>query len=152
MNMFKNYDNIPSTYIPNNRDARPLGREFIRKPLEEYNAKGELIGYSWEQGSSVELEFVVEGEVYYDDNSFYQTAKDYVSDKLFELTLYNFRYEPVKVLSATAVDNKIKFVIPSEMSSDILKGIYYPSLVCINEINNIKTIMFKGTDCTLIVK
>ena len=152
MNMFKNYDNIPATYVPNNRDAKPLGREFMIKPLEEYNAKGELIGYSWRQGESVELEFVVDGEVYYDDGSYYQDADTYLSNKRFELTLYNFRYEPVKVLTALSIQNKISFIIDTETSSAIMKGIYYPSLVCIDDKNNIQHVLFKGSDCTLIVK
>ena len=71
MNMFQNYYNIPDTYIPNNMSCDcSRGKSYTKldpiegsKPFEEYNAKGELIGYFWRYGETLNLEFNIDGEI-----------------------------------------------------------------------------------------
>ena len=71
MSMFLNYHNIADNHKPNNTICSfPVGKSYTKlapvkasKPYEEYNAKGELIGYFWRQGETLNLEFNIEGEV-----------------------------------------------------------------------------------------
>lgn len=71
MGMFLNYHNIASNYTPNNLVCSfPVGKSYTKldpvktsKPYEEYNTKGELIGYFWHYGESINLEFNIDGEI-----------------------------------------------------------------------------------------
>ena len=70
MGMFTKYQDI-ANYIPNNLVCSfPINKSYSKleptkagKPYEEYNAKGELIGYSWYHGETVNLEFNIDGEI-----------------------------------------------------------------------------------------
>lgn len=69
--MFKNYRDIAANYVPNNlvcsfntpKSYTKLDPIQASKPYEEYNTKGELIGYSWYQGETLNLEFNIDGEI-----------------------------------------------------------------------------------------
>lgn len=71
MGMFLNYQTIADNYIPNNLiTAFPhphciskLDPKEASKPFEEYDAKGELCGYFWRYGETLNLEFNIDGEV-----------------------------------------------------------------------------------------
>ncbi len=71
MGMFLNYDNLAKNYIPNNIiNSKTCGKSYTKldpiaasKPYEEYNAKGELVGYFWRYGETLKLEFNIDGEV-----------------------------------------------------------------------------------------
>ena len=72
MGMFLNYQDIAGNYQPPNNLIRsfPVGKSYTKldpiqasKPYEEYNAKGELIGYFWHYGESLNLEFNIDGEI-----------------------------------------------------------------------------------------
>lgn len=71
MGMFSNYDNITPNYIPNNiKCSFPVVKSYTKldpvqasKPYEEYNTKGELVGYFWRYGETLNLEFNIEGEI-----------------------------------------------------------------------------------------
>lgn len=71
MSMFLNYHNIADNYIPNNTiRSFPVGKSYTKlspikasKPYEEYNINGDLIGYFWRQGETLNLEFNIDGEV-----------------------------------------------------------------------------------------
>ena len=77
MGMFLNYQNIADNYRPNNLiSAFPVGKSCTKldpmdasKPYEEFNAKGELIGYSWLYGSTVNLEFNIDGSITVDSDA-----------------------------------------------------------------------------------
>ena len=70
MTMFTNYQDNRN-YIPNNLLCScSVGKSYTKldplkasKPYEEYNAKGELVGYSWYQGETINLEFNIDGEI-----------------------------------------------------------------------------------------
>lgn len=213
MGMFLNYKDIANNYVPNNLvSSFPVGKSYTKldpvqasKPYEEYNAKGELIGYFWRYGESLNLEFNIDGEITVEDDaiiltssgevpsnktgktdlraynivdkkswtcqgevnnefiwnedevftyseegkSVYITASDYLADKQIEVTLYNFRMEPIhnEVFKGQP---KIIFPITTELSKKLLKGIYYCSLTVFNESVNLP--IFSSTDCTLLVK
>ena len=71
MGMFYNYQNIAENYMPNNlmnafpckMNASKLNPLDASKPFEEYNTKGELTGYFWRQGETLNLEFNIDGEI-----------------------------------------------------------------------------------------
>ena len=82
MNMFTNYQNIANNYVPNNLVCSfPGGKSYTKldpvkasKPYEEYNTKGELIGYSWYQGETLNLEFNIDGEIVVESNAIIYAA------------------------------------------------------------------------------
>lgn len=77
MGMFLNYHSIADNYVPNNLiNAFPnklniskLDPVEASKPFEEYNAKGELIGYFWRYGETLNLEFNIDGEITVESNA-----------------------------------------------------------------------------------
>ena len=59
------------------------------KPYEEYDVSGNLIGYWWYYGNTINLEFNIEGEVTYEGNDSYINAKEFLKDKQIEIKLFN---------------------------------------------------------------
>ena len=213
MGMFLNYHNISDNYTPNNLiSSFPVGRSYTKldpvqasKPYEEYDAKGDLIGYFWHYGETLNLEFNIDGEITVEDDaiiltskgdtpsqstgklmqrayniidkrswtctsivdnnstwtedieftynesgkSVYVTAADYMKDKQVNVTLYNFRMEPIHS-ELFEGNTKIIFPITAELSKKLLKGIYYCSLTVLNDSVNLP--IFSSSDCTLLVK
>jgi hypothetical protein len=77
MGMFLNYHNIADNYTPNNlikafpfepNSSKLLPTE-MSKPYEEYDARGELEGYFWRYGDTLNLEFSIDGEITVEDDS-----------------------------------------------------------------------------------
>lgn len=213
MGMFLNYKDIANNYVPNNLVCSfPVGKSYTKldpvqasRPYEEYNAKGELIGYFWRYGETLNLEFNIDGEITVETDAIVLTAKgevpsesvgninqrvynvvdqkswtctaiendkrtwtidddfnypeqgasvyiaadDYLKDKQIEVTLYNFRMEPIHSQVFTG-QTRIIFPVTPELSKKLLKGIYYCSLVVFNDTVNLP--IFSSNDCTLLVK
>lgn len=86
MGMFLNYQNIANNYPNNLVCSFPcVGKSYTKldpvkasKPYEEYNSKGELIGYFWRYGETLNLEFNIDGEITVEDNAIVLTSKDAV--------------------------------------------------------------------------
>lgn len=216
MGMFLNYHNIADNYKPNNLvRSFPVGKSYTKldplkcsKPYEEYNVKGELIGYFWHYGETINLEFNIDGEItvesdaiiftnrgdfpdvntqgkvnqraynivdliswtctnviednYYvweqdlefeydecSSTSIYVPAQEYLLGKYVELTLYNFRMEPI-YQESTKAGTSVLFEIDQELSAKMVKGIYYCSLSVYN--SDMRKTIFTAKDCTLLVK
>ena len=216
MGMFLNYQNIADNYKPNNlinsfprkMNCSKLDPLDASKPFEEYNAKGELSGYFWRQGETLNLEFNIDGEITLEanailltaqgqvpttntlgrvnqraynivdfrswtcsavtttgkyiweedaeftyplnaDRSVYISAADYLKDKKVEVTLYNFRMEPIckKLYDASPT---IIFPIDRDLSNALPKGIYHCSVNVFNE--EVCYTIFDANDCDLLVK
>ena len=81
--------------------------------------------------------------------SVYVSAEDYLLDKFVEITLYNFRMEPIHTETFKG-NPKIIFNITKELSKKLVKGIYYCSLSVFNE--DVSLPIFSSKDCTLLVK
>ena len=215
MGMFLNYHNIADNYIPNNlinEYSKPISYTKLdpkesSKPFEERDIRGNLIGYFWRQGETLNLEFNIDGEItlendsiimkthgqtpkpttiakpgqraynivdlvswtcigsdatqYYwepdmeftyplnGDKKVYIPAANYLMGKTVEVTLYNFRMEPIckKLFDA---EPTIIFAIDKELSATLPRGIYYCSVdvydhnVCFN--------IFGHDDGCLVVK
>ena len=71
MKMFYNYQDLASNHGPNNLTCafpgavKPtkLNPLDTSKPYEEYNTQGDLIGYFWRYGDTVNLDFSIDGEI-----------------------------------------------------------------------------------------
>ena len=210
-----NYHNIADNYVPNNLiTAFPnqiinskLNPVEVSKPYEEYDAKGNLTGYFWRYGDTLNLEFNIDGEVTVESNaivftrtgitpttstlasigqraynlidlrswtcvmitregyiweedkvfeypidssrSVYISAEDYLKDKKIEVTIYNFRMEPIvqKVYDGYPI---IVFNIDTDLSKQLVKGIYYCGVRVFNDL--MSNVIFENTDCNLLVK
>lgn len=207
--MFDNYKNIPSSYTPCNMccgDNLISERDVLaaRKPLEAYDALGRFIGFSWNYGNSIVLEFTTTGAVTYDDGS-QEDAETYLTSttkapqpdveepnlspddnpikgnpynvlggttdsnvfntdtdapidsgsnyagKVFEIKLYNFRYEVVyrAQIKAEAV---AKLYIGKETSMLLKPGKYYGSVTLIDNINSIEQTLLDYNTLQIYVK
>ena len=99
--IFDNYDNLKEQYIPSNMNNKPcppppnpkLDPAIPKKPYCDYNAKGELVGYWWPYGNTVNLEFELSGEATTDDTYF--DVRDFIKNKQIQIKLYNFRHEVI---------------------------------------------------------
>ena len=81
MGMFTNYETLQDEYIPSNtkpdcpKPPNPKLEPLIpKKPYEEFNEEGQLIGYWWNYGDIVTLEFDIDGEVTIEDDAILYTA------------------------------------------------------------------------------
>lgn len=214
MGMFLNYQNIADSYPNNLVNAFPsynicskLDPIEASNPYEEYDVKGNLIGYFWRQGETLNLEFNIDGELTIESNAIlfkatgqtptkrtlakvgqrayniidlrswtcveidtrdyiweedeeftypvggdkkvYIPASTYLKDKKVEVTLYNFRNEPIckKLYDAAPT---IVFNIDKELSEQLVRGVYYCSVTVFNEEVAFK--IFDITDGCLLVK
>lgn len=75
--------------------AKPLKPFKPNKPYEEYNAEGQLVGFWWNYGNSVNLEFELSGYVTIEEADTYVPVREFIKDKNIQITLYNFRHEEI---------------------------------------------------------
>lgn len=156
MGMFDSYDNIKDHYIPSNKPTPPTQNDSIyhplkpNKPFEKYNAEGELIGYYWYYGDTVNLEFTIEGEVVNEDSSKYIDAAEFMKDKQVTVQICNFRREPI-ITKTYAGDAIITFAIDEEISKKLVRGNYYCTVTVFNNHGLNKTLFYQD-DCTLYVE
>lgn len=141
-NMFKNFIDIPTDYSPNNECQLIPDREISKLPIEVYNAKNELIGFTWNYGDSIVLEFITTGTVEYDDTRTYEDASTYLSDKTMTITISNNRYQEV-ISQDIVADTKVRFIIDDELSKLFLRGTYYCDLKLKDDSGVIQT-LFNG--------
>lgn len=161
MGMFDGYQNLNNQYTPNNLCSNipqppcPNKCDCLEpckpnKPYEEYDAKGELVGYWWYQGDTINLEYNIEGEVTVEGSSNYITAEDFLADKQVTIKLYNFRREVIAEKTFEG-STTIIFPIDKELAKILVQGVYYSSLeIWMGEDFN-KTLL-KQDECTLTIK
>lgn len=140
MSMFTNYDNLPSSYIPNNMCKKnvQIGNYPPKKPYVVYNAAGEEVGYRWKFRDTVILNFKITGNVTYsaDSNDVYdESIATYMSEGEQEIVfrIFNFRYEMIyeaHPLFHANSDGSVDVIvfIYDELSDVLVKGKYYVSL------------------------
>lgn len=161
MGMFTNYENLQDNYIPNNicpstpcpNPCPPESKLQPCKPklpYEEYNATGELIGYWWYYGDTLNLEFNIEGELVVEGNNQYVDASDFLKDKQITVQLFNFRRELID--SKTYAGNTtIIYPIDKELSKKLVRSVYYCSLT-VWKGDDLNNTIFEQQDCTLTVR
>ena len=72
-----------------------------------------------------------------------------MKDKHVNITIYNFRMEPIhtEVFDGTST---VTLKVTKELSEKLVKGIYYCSLTVFDDTINLP--IFSNKDCTLLVK
>lgn len=140
MSMFTNYDNMPASYIADNiSPAAPV--EICYAPVTPYlayNANGEVIGYRWSYGDTVNLSFDISGPIIYDAFGYHpynEPIATYMStgNQYFVFRIYNNNYD---VIYETRPDFRCKqdgtvevnAPIFSDLSAKLVKGQYELSL------------------------
>lgn len=91
--MFENFINNSNT-TPNNTGLYPPAYSCgdnrlstcCKKPYEEYDAKGNFVGYTWNYGDTVELQFTIEGQLTVESNAIIFTG---IGDAPTETTVGN---------------------------------------------------------------
>ena len=146
MGLFDKFDNIYNTNI----SASQVSNLKVGSiPYEDYDVDGNLIGYYWHYGDTVELHFLIDGEVTLENE--YVTAEDFLSGKNAKIVIYNFRYEP---LFETVVDasTDIKMIVDEETSNKLLRGVYYIILTVFKDNEAIYIPIVENGDCKITVK
>lgn len=132
--MFVNYENVPTSYIPNNTTICPPCTAIRKKPLEEYDAFGKLIGYSWYYGDQIVLEFNITGNVVYDSGVYEDVSTEggFLHKKKLRLQFLDFRYEVIYdvILPAAATT---KFYINNVTAERFVRGAYRCKLTLIDD-------------------
>ena len=163
--MFSNFNNIDTTYQPNpfqpkyptnccTNNATPASPN---KPYEILSAdKSRVVGYFWYYGNSVDLIFDVVGEITSESTNKYIDASDTIAVTTLTATFYNFRYEPVFVFSTdpliakngllTVNGSTVTLSLTSELSAQLVKGIYYLDLVATHPTGYNET-LFSSNQC-----
>lgn len=153
MSMFDNYQNCnPHSCYPPPPKPGFTKLDPIRpnKPYEEYNVKGELIGYFWYYGDCVNLEYNIDGEITDVETNMYIRADEWLTTKKCKITLYDFRHDVItyQILPGSS---RVTFVIDSALSKALLRGVYYCTLSVI-EPDDEETILSQTDESTLYVK
>lgn len=166
--IFDNYENLSDNYIPSNSCypscPKPSNNCLNLEPCHptkpyytDYDIEGNIAGYWWYYGNTLNLEFTIEGEITIEGSSNWipveeDEVQNYLSDKLITIRLYNFRREIIytKVLEATS--NVITFPIDQELSNMLVRGIYYCSLNVSDKNLEFDQTILQLEDCVLNVK
>ena len=146
--MFRNYQDIPDSYIPSNTTKSFCMDRVPENPIAVYDANGVIIGYSWYYGDNIVLEFKTTGEVTEDSNLTTESLDYYLRGKKFELSFINFRYETVYTMTIDA-DEIVKFYIEGDIYKNLCRGVYTLKLNLLDESKQIVTTLF-GTNNGLI--
>ncbi len=138
--MFDNYKN--ANYCPNNEKDYPLvnDNEIYRKPIEEYDSEGNLIGYSWTYEDSIVLEFNTDGYVI-NENGLQFTAQQYLVGKKLRLNIYDFRHNIVFTETKDAY-TLVRYLIDTEVSKLLVPDVYTCSLTLLDDTNKVVTTLF----------
>lgn len=80
--MFDSYDNLSKNYIPSNMNFKKNQAQTAtsNKPYEEVNDLGELVGYFWYEGDTVDIALDLYGELTVDCNTIVLTASGQTPD------------------------------------------------------------------------
>lgn len=160
MSMFDAYRLIPEDYIPDNIHITNQVYTKIKKPLVSYNKFGDPVGFTWNQGDTVCLEFVTTGNVVYEDedvsdieSGFSEDADTYFthSPKVFQISLYDFRYNQVAFVEVPAKARTA--VITTELKAEELpKGIYRLQLNLIDPKTRFQHQLIDKDECQIFIR
>lgn len=160
MSMFDAYRLIPEDYIPDNIHITNQVYTKIKKPLVSYNKFGDPVGFTWNQGDTVCLEFVTTGNVVYEDGDvpgieggFVQDADTYFthSSKTFQLNIYDFRYNKVASVEVPA-KSKTAVISTDFQAEELAKGIYKLQLNLIDSQAGIQYQLIDKDECQIFIR
>lgn len=150
MSMFNNYQNIPVEYVPNNIKPPDYYHPAVKFPLEEYDIRGNLIGFSWKYLDTIVLEFTTTGNVLYDDG-IAEDADLYLENKKFSIKVYNFRYEEM-FEDVVEASNYLKYYIPTKLKEMLIPGTYSMSVTLIDEENDVVQTLLDSNILKIFIK
>lgn len=150
MNLFSDFKNVSTSFTPNNFQQRYPSMNLQNScdstaPNRPYEIikNGQLVGYFWYQGNSIDLVFDISGTITLLNEASYLTVSDIINTLSFEANLYDFR--GMKVLEYTnsilsdkqlvvdtscGLDNAtVTMQIDSETSAKLVKGVYKLELI-----------------------
>lgn len=104
--IFDNYDNLSNEYIPSNMNKPPkppkanpyFDPAAPKLPYCDYNAEGDITGYWWPYGNTVNLEFNLDGCVTVEGSKNFITVRNFIKNKQIKVTIYNFRHEVIDTM------------------------------------------------------
>lgn len=149
--MFENYQYIPEGYTPNNVRYNAVVPQQVKYPLVSYNKFDEPIGFTWNYGDSIYLEFNTTGNVVYDELGYTEDAEMYLQGKKFKLNVYNVRGEVCAQCECDA-RTQVRILSDSFYPDSLVKGVYHLQLTLIDEDNNILTTLLGWDDCIIYIK
>ena len=150
MNMFTNYNLTPESYIPNNLHEDNRIPPKPRYPLVAYNKLGEAIGFTWNYGDTVYLEFTTTGNVEFDEGVV-EDAETYLTGKKFELQLYDFRYNVVAYCDCDA-GAQVKILSDSFYPHSLVPGTYHLKLEVVDKGADTRFTLLDNDDCIIYIK
>ena len=144
--MFDTYEHLQDNYIPNNINPCPpkkcndekLDPCMIKKPYEDYNIEGEVVGYWWYYKDILNLEFNITGDVVVEDNAIVYTA---IGEKPTTETIGEIdqkAYNVVDLYNGTYSEDKSNVLTSIKTDVEIL-----------NAISKIITLMATSNQCLL---
>lgn len=156
--MFENFQNIPVEYTPNNFQTTsnttdtPVTPKNPNKPYEVKNMNGEVTGYFWYYGNSIDLTFDINSDDVFTAESTYVDVADYLQFCELTVTLFNeYNWTIVHQEQIKAEKNLVTLHIDSRLSSKLTKGRYRIQLVASHPSGYNETI-FSTDSCILEVR
>lgn len=149
MGMFDNYNNNNNTNINTSFTPNPFAPQYPpvktsqqiiqnnpNKPYEVVDSRGNLTGYFWYYGNSIELVWDIIGEATYGQSNQYINVSDVVAYNTIIATIYDWRHqiiEKIKLLP-NIVDDNVTVTLPinGDLSQKLVKGVYTISLTMSN--------------------
>lgn len=150
MNMFENYTLTPNSYIPRNTPPKFLPKKQ-KYPLIAYNSFGEAIGYTWNYTDNICLEFNTTGNVIYDDEGVTEDAETYLNGKIFNVLIYNSRYECVAEFQLNA-GASVTVELSTVIKKPLVPGVYTLQLTLIDENANTTVTLIDGNSGIIYIK
>ena len=166
MGLFSKFDNIYNT----NLSASQIENMKVgRLPYEDYDKEGNLVGYFWHYGDTIELDIEITGNIVAEsddssDEDSYITIPEYLRGKNVRVVIYNFRYEPLLEKEAeqiiipdgtesTTKDAKslVRIIIDEETSKKLLRGTYYLVATVVKENESIYIPIIEGKNCKITI-
>ena len=160
MSMFDAYRLIPEDYVPDNIHITNPVYSKIKKPLVSYNSFGDPVGFTWNQGDTVCLEFVTTGNVVYEDGDvpgieggFTEDAETYFnhSPKILQLSVLDFRYNVVGYVEVPA-KAKTTIISTAFNASNLAKGIYKLQLNLVEPQTGIQYQLIDKDSCQIFIR
>ena len=147
MGMFDNYNNInlntsftPNPYAPQyppTKTTNQIVQNNPNKPYEVVDARGNLTGYFWYYGNSIDLVWDIVGEATTQISNTYLDVKDIIRYQVITATIYDWKHqiiEAIKLIPQIDNEGKVTVTLPinNELSQKMVKGVYTISLVASN--------------------
>lgn len=145
MGMFDNYNNLNTTFTPNpyapqyppQKQTQQIVQNNPNKPYEVIDPRGNLTGYFWYYGNSVELIWDIIGEATFPTVNSYVEVIDIIKYNVITATIYDWKWQEIekkRLIPSIDENNNVTVTLPiyGELSQRLVKGTYHISLTISN--------------------